>query len=88
MTTPELSRQLRAGLVSREGFRQLWDAECYGNAASLGTLRNWLQELELPLRDGGQIEIEGGRSITSRPGLVSWIAENFPSAHSCFYQDR
>ncbi len=88
MTTPELSNQLRAGQVSREGFRQLWDAECYGNAASLGALKKWLHELELALGDGRRIEIEGAKSITSQQELVTWIAENFPSAHACFYQNR
>ncbi len=82
----EMDEQLRAGYVSRDGLRRLWDAECYGNVSSLGALRTWLSYLEQPLNDGKCIEIEGGRSLSSRPELMEWIKENFRDAYSCFYK--
>jgi len=82
----EFNEQLRAGYVSREGFRKLSDAECYGNVSSLGALKSWLQQLEVPLRAGTRVEIEGERFIASQPELIAWIQEKFPDAYACFYQ--
>ena len=87
-STRELCEQLRDGYVSRQGFRTLWDAECYGNAASLGALRKWLKELEVPLRAGKPIEVEGDRIIASQPELIAWIEEQFPDTYACFYKDH
>jgi hypothetical protein len=81
----EFSEQLRAGYVSREGFRRLLAAENYGNVSSLGALKGWLSELESPLRAGKRIEIEGERFISTRPELIDWIGEKFPDAYACFY---
>jgi len=87
LSSREFNEQLRAGCVSREGFRKLWDAECYGNVSSLGTLKTWLRELERPLHIGKRIEIEGERFISTRPELIVWIKERFPDAYSCFYKN-
>ncbi len=88
LSSKERDEQLRSGYVSREVFRTLWDAECYGNASSLGALKGWLEELELPLRAGKRIEIEGERFIASRQEFVAWIQEKFPDAYACFYKDQ
>ena len=84
----EFKEQLRAGYVSREGFRRLWDAESYGNVSSLGALKSWLHDLEIPLRAGKRIEIEGERFISTRYELIAWIREKFPEAYSCFYKSN
>ncbi|OYW76562.1 MAG: hypothetical protein B7Z37_08180 [Verrucomicrobia bacterium 12-59-8] len=83
----EMDEQLRAGHVSRDGLRRLWDAECYGNVSSLGALRKWLRYLEQPLNDGKCIEIEGGRSLSTRPELIAWIKENFRDAYFLYYKN-
>ncbi len=83
----EMDEQLRAGYVSRDGFRRLWDAECYGNGSSLGALGKWLSYLEQPLNDGKCIEIEGRRSLSTRPELMAWIKENFRDAYSLYYEN-
>jgi hypothetical protein len=84
----EFNEQLRAGYISREGFQTLWGAESYGNVSSLGALRSWLQDLEIPLRAGKRIEIEGDRFISSRPELIEWIKAKFPDAYACFYESE
>jgi hypothetical protein len=87
LSPQEFNEQLRAGFVSREGFRRLWDAECYGNVSSLGALKSWLRDLERPLRAGKRIEIEGERLLSTRSELIAWVKEKFPEAYSCFYKD-
>ena len=81
-----MDEQLRAGCVSRDGFRRLWDAECYGNVSTLGALTKWLSYLEQPLNDGKCIEVEGKGTLCNRPELIAWIKENFRDAYSCFYK--
>ena len=66
----------------------LWDAECYGNVSSLGTLRTWLAELEVPLRAGRPVEVEGDRRIASEQDLLDWIEERFPDTYTCFFKQR
>jgi hypothetical protein len=88
LSSREFNEQLRAGYVSREGFRRLHDAEVYGNVSSLGALKGWLKELDLPLRAGKRIEVEGERFIASRQELLAWIQAEFPEAYACFYKDE
>ena len=87
-TDRELIQQLRSGYLCRDGFRMLWDAECYGNVSSLGALRTWLAELEATLRAGKHVEVEGDRRLSSEQDLLAWIEEKFPDTYACFFKER
>lgn len=83
-----ISKELRAGYVSKSAFRTLLDAEGYGAASSMGALHSWLEELIHATRCNRPIDIEGDCIIRSQAELLRWIKKHFPVAYSCYYQNK
>src|SRR4051812_11361391 len=87
-----LLAELKAGKVSEEGFKQLWDAECYGQAAFMTFLEKCLRTLEEIVKEGRQLEVYSTAThamsiLRTEPEFLDWCRQEFRDAYACFFDE-
>ena len=86
-----LDEQLRQGLISQEGLKQLIDAEIYGTATPMQWLEKRLRAIQEVVASGRQVTVHAQNQrvvLANQAEFEAWCARTLPDAYSCFIKEH
>lgn len=88
----KFERDMRSGKLSYESYQRLIGAEAYGQASSMGALRQDLFRILGYIQKGRNCVIDRGARgqlvVGSRAKFIEWVQEDFPGAYFCFFAPK